>query len=594
MSYRASILSVVLCAGVAIAQSGGPAKGPKKAPDAPEGYTKDDLRGFTLYFSKESLDQDRASKLELKPLEALEKELIVVENVLPADKIKHLKAVPIWVEWDEERELMGINARAGRAVAVFYGGHQANLLSPTKDQRKMNAITILSLRSLTTEHQPKTDTGRCVTLHELAHAFHFFVHRNSPAIIQTYRQAMERKLYDPELYVATNDREYFAELTCAYLDRLDYFPRNRAELKKLDPKGYELMEKTWGKVPERRVPATAKGTRLPSPNEGGKFTLDLTTEDLRLGSAVVGEVPPKSEWRGRPLLLCVFGAGDGRSEASLSQVNPWYADLRDHGLIVVGVENSKNGPADVKQLVQERDLDFPIVSEAFNRGTERYRWPHGLLYDHTGKCVFRGHVLDSELYVRIAVGKSVLAKTGRTSFAKGTQPVVDLLEVGSPMSTVFTKLTEQQRRATGDAASELKQLEEILTAGGQKALERATAKSKDDPVGAFFEAERLPTAYRGTPVEKSANRLLVKLRGTAQVENEMRAKPSLVAIRKLDAQLSGRDRSFNPQLPEFQAANAPLLKQLADAVDRMKKAYPNLRATREAVRIAERWAAGPE
>ena len=249
MTFRTAILAVALCAAGAAAQTSTAAKGPKKKDDTPAGYTKDNLRGFTLYFSSEVLEQDKVSRLERKPLEALEQELIVVERVLPADKVKHLKAVPIWVEWDERIAMN--NGRGGRPVAVFLGGHQANLLAD-RAPYKGNAVTILSLRSLTNEHQPKTDTGRCVTLHELAHAFHYHVLGDGALVKQTYKQAMERKLYDPELYAATNDHEYFAELSCPYLDRLDYFPRTREELKKHDPKGYELMERSWGKPPERR------------------------------------------------------------------------------------------------------------------------------------------------------------------------------------------------------------------------------------------------------------------------------------------------------------------------------------------------------
>src|SRR5262245_46598812 len=221
-------------------------KGPKKKDASPAGYKKDNLRGFTLYFSDEVLSENDRSKLERKPLEALERELIIVESVVPADKIKGLKAVPIWVEWDE-RIAMG-NGRGGRALAVFYGGHQSNLLGGDRNPLKSNAVTILSLKSLAAEHQPKTDSGRCVTLHQLAPPYHYHVVGDGPLVVTAYKQAMERKLYDPSLYAATNDHEYFAELTRVYLEKLDYFPRNRDELKKHDPKGHELMEKVWGKI----------------------------------------------------------------------------------------------------------------------------------------------------------------------------------------------------------------------------------------------------------------------------------------------------------------------------------------------------------
>ena len=215
MTLRISLLIVALLAGFAPAQNRSVPKGAKKKDDAPAGYKKDDLRGFTLYFSDEVLKQDRASTLKRKPLEALERELIIVETVVPADKVKKLKAVPIWVEWNEHLAMK--NGRSGQAVAVFYGGHQASLLGSESNPLKSNSVTILSLKSLTAEHQPKTDSGRCVTLHELAHAFqHYVLGDNNLLISSTYRQAMERKLYDPGLYVATNEKEYFAELTWSH------------------------------------------------------------------------------------------------------------------------------------------------------------------------------------------------------------------------------------------------------------------------------------------------------------------------------------------------------------------------------------------
>jgi hypothetical protein len=583
-----ALLVALLCTNLVSAQTTTTPKGPKKKDNAPEGYRKDNLRGFTLYFSDEVIAKDRASTLERKPLEALERELIVVESVLPADKVKNLKAVPIWVEWDEKLA-MG-NGRSGGAVAVFYGGHQSNLLGGDKNPLKSNAVTILSLRSLTAEHQPKTDSGRCVTLHELAHAFHHHVVGDIALVKQTYRQAMERKLYDPQVYAATNDHEYFAELTCAYLDRMDYFPRTRDELKKHDPKGYEMMEKTWGKAPEKKEVIAAKGPKLPSADGDGKHTLKLTTERMKFGSPVVGEPPAKSEWKGRPIHLILFQIRDGRSQAAIQKISVGHAELRDYGLITVGAETSEAQTEELRKLARMRDLSFPLVADAQLATTETFRLPHSVVYDHTGQCIFRGAPLDAEPYVRIAVGKAILARLDKQELDKLTRPVADLLEIGSPMPAVYIKLSEQLKKATGDAADELKQLQTVLTEGGKKILDAATAKVKEDPVGAYFEIERLPAAYRGTPLEKEANSLVLKLRGTLKVENELRARPALEAIRKLDAQLSGRDLSFNPKSPEFRENNGQLLKQLGDAVEKMKKGYPNMRATEEAVKIAERWA----
>jgi hypothetical protein len=581
MTFRLALLALIVFALPAAAQ---PRK--KDKDPVPAGYKKDDLRGFTLYISDEVFKQDRESTLERKPLEALEQELIVVESMLPADKLKKLKAVPIWVEWNVRVALN--NGRAGGAVAVFYGGHQAFLLDPDSPL-KSNSVTILSLASLAREHQPKTDSGRCVTLHELAHAFHHLVVGDNPLVKTTFVQAKERKLYDPELYAATNEREYFAELTCAYFDRLDYVPRNRAELKTHDPKGYDLMLKLWGPVPERKDLVAAKGPKLPSPNGDGKFSMDMTINRLTLGPVHTGTVPPKAEWAGRPAVVFSFPVDDERAVALLPRMAAWHAELADFGLIVVASEIDDIPTKEAVALARTRGLTFPLTGRTRLGSPDGNPLPHTVVYDHQGKCVFRGALADAEPYVRIAVGRGLLAKADLGTPDKAAKPVADLLDQGATIAQVLTKVADQLRVTGKDAADQLLKLQTVLTAGGKSVLDAAAAKAKDDPVGAFFEAERLPVAYKGTPVAKPAADLLTKLRKDPKVGVELRARPYLEPIKKLDVRLSGRDRSFDPARPRFKEENADLLKKLEDGIVRMRKAYPTARATDEANRLAERW-----
>ena len=157
-----------------------------------------------------------------------------------------------------------------------------------------------------------------------------------------------------------------------------------------------------------------------------------------------------------------------------------------------------------------------------------------------------------------------------------------------------TKVMEQLDRYEKEMVEnpkdgELLDLQSTLTAGGKKVLDAATELANSDPVGAFFDAERLPTAYRGTPVDKPATALLNKLRGNVKVERELRARTALNQVFKLDTQLAGKDMSFDPRLPEFKEDNAPLLKQLADGIERVRKTYPGSRAADEAARLADLW-----
>jgi hypothetical protein len=46
-------------------------------------------------------------------------------------------------------------------------------------------------------------------------------------------------------YAATNQLEYFAELSCMYFVGCNYQPFNRRELQAYDPVGYAMIEKMW-------------------------------------------------------------------------------------------------------------------------------------------------------------------------------------------------------------------------------------------------------------------------------------------------------------------------------------------------------------
>jgi hypothetical protein len=54
---------------------------------------------------------------------------------------------------------------------------------------------------------------------------------------------------DERAYAATDDAEYFAELSEAWFDSNDYFPFNRADVVTHDPVGANAIEDSWSRVP---------------------------------------------------------------------------------------------------------------------------------------------------------------------------------------------------------------------------------------------------------------------------------------------------------------------------------------------------------
>jgi hypothetical protein len=96
-------------------------------------------------------------------------------------------------------------------------------------------------------------------LHELAHAYHDqyldFDNAEVRAAYEAskqaggYAKALHIQGHETEHYAMTNPKEYFAELSEAYVGTNDFYPFVRGELKKHDPRAFELMEKIWGKLP---------------------------------------------------------------------------------------------------------------------------------------------------------------------------------------------------------------------------------------------------------------------------------------------------------------------------------------------------------
>jgi hypothetical protein len=217
------------------------------------GYETRLIHGFSVLLSTQAIKEGK--KDHGRPFKALDDECNGLVEVLPQTAVRVLQKVLIWVEWD------AIDPANPRVLAKYYGGNIWTL--PPNDQPlKKNAVELLSLKKLTEEKERSIERARLVLLHELAHAVHHLLLGDEhPGIRFAYKQAMDRRLYESAVtdwgtrekpYAATNDHEYFAELTCAYLDRCPYYPFNYKDLEDHDPTGYRLMKTVWGELPAKK------------------------------------------------------------------------------------------------------------------------------------------------------------------------------------------------------------------------------------------------------------------------------------------------------------------------------------------------------
>ena len=506
------------------------------------------------------------------------------------------------------------NGREGQALAVYFGGHQAWLLGGGNATNKANSVTILKVRSLAEEHQPDM-MGRCVTLHELAAGLHDQLKVGEQALVfGTFKQAVDRKLYDRRLYAATNHHEYFAELSCAYLDQLDYYPRSRGEVEEYDKEGYKMMVKLWGPVVEKKNPfpvtvpilmlpaviwsnvvmppsgATSKVMRLPSADGKGKFALTGTIDKLKPGELLLGDLPAPANWKGRPVLVLMFPANYSPAFYVLRFVNSWHAELRDFGLITFGAETENVKREELAKVMRQQIAKFPFVSAAEFGAQESYRPPHALVYDHMGKCIFRGPPLDAERYMHIAVGKSILAKVGQELSSKLARSVADLLAQGMPMKEVLAKLHTQQIAAPSASAAELKLLDTALVSYALQVLDDAQAKEKPTPSPLISRPSDCLRHSVELRLERTRTRFLDKVQNKFAVEKERNARAALKSFDAAQKELSGKDGYFDPGAPRFQANNKVQLDKLKLSLERYRSQYGKTCAWDDALRIAEKWA----
>jgi hypothetical protein len=220
---------------------------------APAGYERQKIEGFTVLVNKAVLARGN-DRFGRRPLDVLEKELNDLKRILVPRIVAVLQEVPIWAEWDESDKV------SPGAVARYYGGSAEGFAKIGGDPRKANCVEVLTLRRLGEIRHPGTALQQIIILHEMAHVVH---HRllgwGNPELEAVFQQAVDRRLYDEvndrfgrrgKAYARTNDAEYFAEISCAFLDSCNYYPFNQEQLRSHDPTGYKLVERVWTQ-PER-------------------------------------------------------------------------------------------------------------------------------------------------------------------------------------------------------------------------------------------------------------------------------------------------------------------------------------------------------
>ena len=204
------------------------------------------LEGWTIKVDPKLLKNEN-NEFKDQVFTALANHLQRIKYILPAAKVKKMQKLPIWL--DHHYKPLG---------SMQYHPGATWLRANKHDPRLVKHVHIPRAKALLNRAQWAKHPY--VILHELAHAYHDQVLSNgfeNEEVLGAYNEAKEKGIYEKVLlysgptvkhYGLSNQMEYFAECTEAYLGVNDFYPFVRAELNEHDPRMFKLLKKIWGEV----------------------------------------------------------------------------------------------------------------------------------------------------------------------------------------------------------------------------------------------------------------------------------------------------------------------------------------------------------
>jgi hypothetical protein len=219
-------------------------------------YDQRTIEQWTVRVSSKLLAQ---KDLADRTLALLRVRLFEVNAALPAPALDKLRDTVIWVELDDPRfpgmcfhpsrrwlEGNGFNPDKAGGVEV---GNAQHFLDWSREQPSM-------------------------VLHELAHAYHHKVLGGGDSDVRAaYERGRASGKYDAVLrasgrterhYALNNEEEFFAELSESYFGTNDFYPFVRAELRRHDPEGYDMIRRAW-RIARKPVTTRSVSSTTPPP-----------------------------------------------------------------------------------------------------------------------------------------------------------------------------------------------------------------------------------------------------------------------------------------------------------------------------------------
>lgn len=303
--------------------------------------------------------------------------------------------------------------------------------------------------------------------------------------------------------------------------------------------------------------------------------MDIVTSDVALGQLLSGPAVGLDALPGRVVLLEFWNIHCEPCMASLPKLEAMHRELSPQGLVVVGAHVNGDPVPEVLKAVADRGITFTIVDQAMVRnGMDFDGIPHCIVFDHVGKCVYRGSPEEAQDAVKAALGacpSAILA--GRPLTKLATLPA--LIRSESDYGTVLKRARGQVGSKDPDTADEARFVVERLEGRGRELLDQARQLAETDPYEATVAAQRCAAAFKGCDIGGEAGKLLLEWKKDRAFQVAYLSGKQLAKLEELKAAAAMVPGGVTPQVKL----------QAAEIVRLIEKNWPDSEAATKAAAI---------
>jgi len=343
----------------------------------------------------------------------------------------------------------------------------------------------------------------------------------------------------------------------------------------------------WGGVARAALVAACL-VALPVEVRGGDtFNMNVGVAGIRLGNLVSGPVLAADSLRNRVVVLEFWGRECAPCLISMPKLEALHKEFEASGLVIIGAHAQAAEPAELKKAAADLGVSFTIVDKAdIADGMDFSGIPHCTVFDHTGRCIFRGAPADA--YDLIASA----ARSAPSAVLAGRQ--LEKLPAFTKMLKDEAGFAGALRKAKGlvtspdeATADEAKFVVERLEAHGRKMLDEGVALKASDPFRAASLVQRCAAAFKGTDLGTEALNLSRTWKKDKSFQAAVAAVQQFAQLQAMRGRILKTFGAEGIATPEMVAQVPPALKmQMGEIVKSVQQHLPGSTYADQAENIA--------